>query len=313
MGTEENTINSIEDLQNIDFDSVDTDETAAVEGDNGQEDETPTDHQLDDAVFTPNFQYKVKDEEFDFDERVQGVIKTQEDEDYFRDIYTKAGGIESYKQKVDGYETKITELTGGVDELSQGFHRIKELRDDGNMSELIHTLGIKEDDVVNYALELAKKNQLPQEERERIDQNSIYERENKDLRGRLESLEGRYKEEASNTSAQNDFQQLQGLVGGEQNLADAMKAKGMDLQAEVINTGMSEFGRRGQDISISDALNLVKQKYGWLTSVEAQEIAAPVIDQKPTLPIVKGGSSIPISSEITSIDQLQKLYDSKFN
>ena len=308
---EENTIGSIEDLQNIDLDSVDTDENVTNDDDE-QLNETPTEHHVeDDAVYTPNYKYKVKDEEFDFDERVHSAIKSQDDEDYFRDIYTKAGGIDSYKQKVDGYETKITELTGGVDELSQGFHRIKELRDKGNMSELIHTLGIKEDDVVNYALELAKKNQLPQEERERIDQNTGYQRENKELKTRLDSLENRYNTEATNNATQNDFQELQSLVGGEGDLANAMKSKGMDLQAEVINTGMSEFGRRGQDISVSDALNLVKQKYGWLVKVEPQVI--PNIDQKESLPIIKGGNSVPISSEITSIDQLQQLYDSKFN
>lgn len=311
---DENTVTSIEDLQNIDLDSIETDEQDATE-DNGQEDETPTEHHVEDdsvSEFTPNFKYKVKDEEFDFDDRVQSVIKTQDDEDYFRDIYTRAGGIDSYKQKVNDYESKVTELTSGVDELSQGFHKIKTLRDDGNMSELVHTLGIKEDDIVNYALELAKKNQLPQEERERITQNQTFERENTALKSRLDSLEAQNQTNMKNSQAQNDFQELQGLVSQDSSLANAMKGKGLDLQAEIINTGMSEFGRRGEDISIVDAFNLVKQKYGWLEQVPNQEVA-PVIDQKQSLPIVKGGSSAPVSDEITSIDQLQKLYDSKFS
>lgn len=309
---DENTVTSIEDLKDIDLDSGETDEQNAID-DDSQDDNTSTDHQGendgDGNDYVPNFKYKVKDEEFDFDERVQGIIKTKEDEDYFRDIYTRAGGIDSYKQKVNDYESKVSKLTSGIDELSQGFHRIKELRDSGNMSELVHTLGIEEDKIVDYALELARRSELPQEERERIEQNQIFERENQALKNRLNSLETQYSIDQRNSQAQRDFQELQNLVAQDKDLDNAMREKGLDLQAEVINTGMSEFGRRGEDISISDAFNLVKQKFSKLLQTEA----IPRIDQKQSLPVVKGGSSAPISDEITSIDQLQKLYESKFS
>jgi len=291
----ENEIGSIDDLRNVEFDSGETDE-------GNEEVSTESD------AFEPNYSYKVKDEEFEFDDRVKSIIKTKEDEDYFRDIYTRADGINTYKQKISDYESKVNELTDGVNELSNGFHRIKELRDNDNIQELMHTLGIKEESIVNYALELAKQQALPQEERERINKVQTFERENRELKTRLNSLETQFQTTAQQSEAQRDFQELTNVVSENSNLAKAMESKGLNLQSEIINTGMSEFGRRGQDISIQDAFNIVKQKYGWL-----EEVNIPKIDRKESLPVIKGTSSAHISDEITSIEQLQKLYDSKFN
>ena len=172
----------------------------------------------------------------------------------------------------------------------------------------MHTLGIKEESIVNYALELAKQQALPQEERERINKVQTFERENRELKTRLNSLETQFQTTAQQSEAQRDFQELTNVVSENSNLAKAMESKGLNLQSEIINTGMSEFGRRGQDISIQDAFNIVKQKYGWL-----EEVNIPKIDRKESLPVIKGTSSAHISDEITSIEQLQKLYDSKFN
>ena len=67
----ENEIGSIDDLRNVEFDSGETDE-------GNEEVSTESD------AFEPNYSYKVKDEEFEFDDRVKSIIKTKEDEDYFR-------------------------------------------------------------------------------------------------------------------------------------------------------------------------------------------------------------------------------------
>jgi putative lipoic acid-binding regulatory protein len=315
----EKEISSIDDLRNYDL-TGDTVIDEPIKNDDGvieqeQKKVEPiptTDHA--EIDFKPSFVYKVKDEEFQFDDRVKSVIKSKADEDYFRDIYTKASGLDTYKQKVGAYESQINELTSGLDELSQGFHRIKELRDSGKMDELVHTLGLKDEDIVNYALEIARLNQLPQEEKKVIQQARDYERENRELKSKLSQVENTYKTTTYEKSVQQDFQELQSMVSSASDLAEAMRSKGIDLQAEVINVGMSEFGRRGEDISIKDAFQIVVNKYGWLKDINKQPVQKelPRIDEKDTLPIIKGGNSVPVSQEITSIEQLQELY-SRFN
>ena len=49
--------------------------------------------------YTPNTTYKIKDEEKSFNEKLVAGIKDKETEDHLRDLYTKADGLESYKQK----------------------------------------------------------------------------------------------------------------------------------------------------------------------------------------------------------------------
>ena len=69
-------------------------------------------------AYEPNFQYKFQDEFHEFDDRVKAAIKTKEDEDYYRDLITRARGMEIQKTKVSEYETKVTEWEGKYNDLN---------------------------------------------------------------------------------------------------------------------------------------------------------------------------------------------------
>jgi hypothetical protein len=75
-------------------------------------------------AYAPNYKYKVYDKEKEFPESVRPVIKSKADEDYFRDLYTKADGVEEVKGKLEKYrksyeevEPKYNELKSKVDKL----------------------------------------------------------------------------------------------------------------------------------------------------------------------------------------------------
>jgi len=69
-------------------------------------------------AYEPNFQYKFQDEFHEFDDRVKAAIKSKEDEDYYRDLITKAKGMEIQKQRVSEYETQVKEWEGKYNDLN---------------------------------------------------------------------------------------------------------------------------------------------------------------------------------------------------
>lgn len=50
-------------------------------------------------AYKPTYQYKFQDKMFDFDDRVKTAIKTEKDEEYFRDLYTKSAAMELMKTR----------------------------------------------------------------------------------------------------------------------------------------------------------------------------------------------------------------------
>ncbi|HYX39924.1 MAG TPA: hypothetical protein VE954_43060 [Oligoflexus sp.] len=80
-------------------------------------------------AYSPDFKFKVGESEHEFDERVRGVLKSKEDEEYFRDLYTKAYGLdvvkkrheEKWNAKEQEWQTKESEYSG----LRSQFDRVQ--------------------------------------------------------------------------------------------------------------------------------------------------------------------------------------------
>ena len=128
--------------------------------------------------YVPSFTYKVKDEEKAFDERLTAIIKTKEDEDYIRELYTKADGLDSYKEKYEANNGKLTEMESTLADfqekhgVTQAFYQdIVAARDAGDHRKLMSSLGVGEDAILKYALDIAQERELPAEQRQVIEAN----------------------------------------------------------------------------------------------------------------------------------------------
>lgn len=83
--------------------------------------------------FEPDFKYTVLDQEKEFDDRIKAAITDKESEEYFRDLVTKAEGLDTYKEKLESKTNEIEQvkqeytqtqsqyeqLKGGVEQLDQ--------------------------------------------------------------------------------------------------------------------------------------------------------------------------------------------------
>lgn len=75
--------------------------------------------------YQPNYKFSVGDKELEFDERVRSLITDKESEEYFRDIYTKAHGLELSKQRSEETRKKYEETTRTFGELRTQFDHVQ--------------------------------------------------------------------------------------------------------------------------------------------------------------------------------------------
>ena len=111
------------------FDEANPDNLEVVDSGEGEDGEGESD-------YTPNLKFTVDKKEYEFDERVRGLITDKESEDYFRDIYTKAHGLDLVKQSLSERDEKIQQrdaefqnLQSHYEKYDQTFQKLKGLKD----------------------------------------------------------------------------------------------------------------------------------------------------------------------------------------
>jgi hypothetical protein len=242
-------------------------------------------------AYTPTLTYKVLDEERKFDDRLASVVKDKESEEYFRNLYTKADGLDAYKQK-------YSELEGQSKQLVAGYQQLKQLRDQGNVSDLMKAIGLKDEAIFDYVQARLKEEQLPEEDRKIVERERRLQKENEVYKQKLSDYEQRVVE----TNVESDIRELEMLAATPtvSPVAAAMEKNGLNFADEVIKDGHFEYLRTGKEPPIKSVVERIAKRYSYL----ATNKAAPT--KQPTLPTVKGGNASAIDKPITSLDELRK-------
>lgn len=278
--------------------------------------------------YNPNFEYKVKGETREFDPRLRAAIKSPEDEDYIRDLVTKADGIDSYKEKVTEYESKITEHEDMIAQLGQRktdletfYTNLISERNNGNLRGVTSSLGLSEDDILKYAVEIARERNLPAEERMRVQQQRQLEEQNQLAQAQMIQQQRQMQAQLQNTQSELQAQQvdaelkeLRFAISNQHNdLANALKGNNLNLEEEVIATGRYLQSQSDKTITVADALNATVAKYAPYVKTQ-QAVQQPTQPPAPVkrldaIPTVAGGATVPVSSQPKSLEDLQKIYD----
>jgi len=271
--------------------------------------------------YTPNYSYKVKDEEFEFDEFLRGSVTSTEQEEALRELYTKSRGLEGYKDKLTTKEQEYNELMQEAGTYTDGFKTLKKHVDHANSTgdfrEVGKALGLSDEKLVEYAVKLAEEAALPEDQRDLINQN-------RELQDKLSSVEGRM----TNYEAQQ-------LKSDQQAKADYVRKtieetpQGVEVwqaMADVNRDMVREFYYMGDEM-ISAGLNpQIKDIVGKLVSnnqhllelktlrqQQQQPQVQADIGQKPTLPTVKGNNTAAVVKEVSSIDDLKRIHQAMVN
>lgn len=241
--------------------------------------------------YVPNYDYKVKDETLKFDERVLGSIKSKEDEDYYRDLYTRAAGLDSYKAKVKETESQAQTLIGG-------YKTLQDLRDGGDIRGLQKALGLSDDAILDFATELLDEDELPEEQKTMMASNRTMQSELDELRTKVSGYDAR----DSDARVLAEKNELSSIIKSDtySEVSNAMAAVGHDMSAEVIREGTMMYNQSGVEPSIAEVVKIVHDRYSYITNLNMSE-------KKQVIPSVKGGNTNAIQTEITSLEQLRKL------
>jgi len=267
-------------------------------------------------AYEPNFTYKVKDEEYEFDEFLRGGLTSKEQEEALRDLYTKSRGLDGYKDKLSTKEHEYEQVVSEAGKYANGFKKLKEHVDAANTSgdyrEIAKTLGLDEKSLINYAAKLVEEEQLPEDQRRLLD-------ENRALNDKLRNVESRMSEFDNQSAERQQQDYIQGMNASLQNHPEAEELKGVmsELKKDFfqeyasLNQRMESAGLRP---SFNDvAMRLVDDNRHLLelrelrTKQQQQTTTAPDIGNKPILPTVKGNNVAAVEKEFSSLDELREM------
>lgn len=277
-------------------------------------------------VFTPNFKYKVMDQEKEIDDRLKTIVKTKEDEDFVRDILTKAEGLEAVNSKHKKLEEKHIEL-----ETDYNTHVVPYVREVENTKKLIaapnyeqrdydsffQKLGIPKDHILKYTKSILDYQDASPEQRAAIDN----QRQLRMQAAQLEEQSQFYQSQNTQFAVQaRTFELNQELTKPEVNsfvtAFDNLHGNGA-FRNQVINQGALIFHNQKRDVPPSELVSLVMNQFKGIQTVAPQVIPQQIPAnqvtpktttppaKKPVIPNVHGTGGSPAKKVFTSLDEIK--------
>lgn len=272
-------------------------------------------------AFTPNFKFKVHDEEKEIDEMYRGLIKDQDTEKKIRELHEKAYGLDVQKPKYERMKQEFQEVSTKYGDIDKSLKQLSSYVQAGDLGSFFQATQIPKQMVFEYVkkeLELmeASPEQRAEVERVQAERRRLYnlEQENQDLKTRFET------ESQSARVMELTTALASPVVSSVAQSFDAKMGSGA-FKMEVIKHGLAVSQTTGETISVQQAVQETvekwKQFFGETPQASAQEIspmetaskaqAAP----KPTFPNVSGRSASPLKAGPRSIDDLKKIAAAK--
>jgi hypothetical protein len=149
-------------IENQDVETIEGDQTAepTVGTKNEEGVETPE--------YQPNLEFSVKNEKFTFDERLLPVIKDKETEDFLRDTFTKAYGLDGVKSKLEATEREFGEIRQKFQSLEEenrnyrsGLERLNQLKEQDPLG-FQKEWGLNDNWILKRATEILEHQENPQ-------------------------------------------------------------------------------------------------------------------------------------------------------
>jgi hypothetical protein len=119
--------------------------------------------------FASNFKFKVKDKELEFDDFIKPLVKDAETEKKVRELYEKAYGLDEVKadrQALKETKGQLQEKLGAVETSLKTLGSFVQAKDYASFFE---ALRIPKQDIIEYAIEQLKYQELPPEQRRQLD------------------------------------------------------------------------------------------------------------------------------------------------
>lgn len=264
--------------------------------------------------YTPNYKFKVYDEEKEIDPLFRDLIKDQDTEKKIREFHEKAYGLDVQKPKYEKLKTDHAQISEKYQNIDNSLKQLSTYIRAGDLGSFFDSVNIPKEMVFNFVKQELEKMSAPPEQRQHLEEFDRIRRENLALKQQSESWASKYETESIQArSIELDTAISKPDVAQVASVLDAKLGNGAFRNA-VIERGLIAFHTTGKEIPVSQAVQEAVARYSQLVTGQAQQGQATGIEMseapqapKATLPNVGGRSTSPIKRGPRSIEDLKKI------
>jgi len=262
-------------------------------------------------AYNPNYKFKAYQKEYEIDEWVRPFIKDEDTEKKFKKLYERAYGYDFKAQKHDELKNQFDDVKKNHDQTEKALSILSGYVNEGDFDSFFDGLNIPKNKVLEYALELVKREQMSPDQRQQWEANQqarhaarYYQEQNQQLLANQQAF----------AVQQRTFELDNALQSAEARpIVDAYNA-GMGspeaFKDYVISIGQA-YAARGQDIpaaqAVSEAVRHLKAVNPNLGGAQVPNTSQVVqASQKPVIPNIQGRGTSAVKSTVKSLDDLKK-------
>lgn len=267
--------------------------------------------------WTPNYSYKVKDSEKEFDEWARPLVQNKEIEEKFRDVFSKAQGLEEVKTSRDSLKEELSAIKPDYERITSTIASLNTMVEKNDYRSFFEALQVPKEAILRYAVDELKYQEMPAEERAMIDQRRSEGERLRQLEDQNNYLTEEYKGVIQN-QMQNELQSqlTKPEIAKLASDYDSRMGQPGAFQREVINRGALHEQLHKQTLSATQLVEDFARMLGGVQQPQAQTAPqigsgqTPVVrpQDKVVLPNVLGASgSSPSKKQPRSIEDLREL------
>jgi len=276
---------------------------------------TPLDVSPEVPEYTPNYSFKVMNEQKEFDEWAKKAIKDADSEKAVRELYEKAHGLDFVKQDRVKLKEEFQSVRNDYEGLKGHLLQAGTARQRGDYKTFFESFGVSDDEVLKYALKVAELREAPAETRQQFEtqrQESLravsLESENQKMYEQVQSLGVQQRTfELDQALASSDISQVVQMY-------DERVGQPGAFRARVVERGQYHWYASQKDLPALQVANEIAAMFGPMGSPQAApipQVAAPsqAAAKKPVIPSIQSRGTSPAQKVPKSIEDLKKLRD----
>jgi hypothetical protein len=171
-------------------------------------------------AYKPDFTYRVATDVKEFDPRLKGLIKTKEDEQWARELVTRAEGLEINKKSLETTTKELTEYKTRFEKefipLKKDADQVLQMAEKKDLLSLASVFGFEQKDILDLAYQLVTLEELPPHQRKAYNERNELSRsqytlrqQNEDMQRELETIRlTQRKTELTNILNSNDYSSI---------------------------------------------------------------------------------------------------------
>jgi len=263
--------------------------------------------------YQPNFSYEYRTldgirEKKEFDDRLKQIIKTKDDEEFVRQLVTKADGLDVNKRNLKQYEDKYTTLEQEHSTLKSDVEFVLSARDRGDFWTAANAIGFTKEQIRKAVYQDLKAEELTPDQRSHYDRAYELETSNYQSNRKIQELESKLqsfelqtrKSELETILSQNDIAPI---------AEDFDRKNGPNAFWNEVVTRGAMFEQMGVHKKPTDVINEIINLYSLKPQqIQTQKIPSVANKSLPVIPNTgSSGSAVPLKKKTTSLKELKDL------